>query len=105
MKNNNGARCPGCGKHCPMDNVRCKYGMKYFASQTAAAENETKHKWEKFVEKGGLIWRLMMLGRGTKKALKKKKHTEAQLMDRLTADDKEQLAGILDKLEGGSAAI
>jgi len=98
MKNNNGARCPGCGKHCPMDNVRCKYGMKYFASQTAAAENETKHKWEKFVEKGGLIWRLMMLGRGTKKALKKKKYTEEQMLGVLGDQDREVLSLILKKL-------
>ena len=104
MKNDR-ARCPGCGRHCPMDNVKCKYGMKYFADRNTAADNEAKHKWERFVEKDGLVWRLMMLGRCTKKALKKKKLTEAQLMERLTADDKEQLAGILDKLEGRSAAV
>lgn len=101
MKNDCG-RCPGCGKHCVMGKEGCKYGVKYFEKQQA---EDKECKWEKFVENGGLVWRLLMLGRNTKKALKKNRATEAQLMGTLTAEEKEQLSDILEKLESASMPV
>ena len=46
-----------------------------------------------------------MLGRNTKKALKKNRATEAQLMGTLTAEEKEQLSDILEKLESASMPV
>ncbi|MBQ4089491.1 MAG: hypothetical protein IJC56_06395 [Clostridia bacterium] len=101
MKNNNSGRCPGCGKHCPMANVKCKYGQRYFAKQAEQAGKnveEKKYKWEKLVERGGLAWSLLAAGKKMKKRLKKKELTEAQLMMRLTEEERDQLSGLLNKL-------
>jgi len=106
---NDGTRCPGCGKHCKLGQAGCGYGVKYFAKQnannTTAAKKDDRYEWERFVEKGGLMWRLLTLGRNTKRALKKKTATEAQLMGALTAEEKEQLSDILKKLESENAAV
>ena len=101
--------CPGCSRHCPMGQPRCKYGQKYFekrqkqqAEQALRAQEEHpsgRHcKWEKYIKEGGLTWKLLWAGKKSKKALRRKKKTEMQLMSALTETEKEQLGVLLDKI-------
>ena len=105
MKKEKQARCPGCGKHCVRDCVRCKYGKNYFARLDAKSagekgEKQKKRKWEKYVSEGGALWQLLNFGGGAKKALKGGKITEEKLLSALDAEQREQLSAILRKMEG-----
>ena len=94
--------CPGCGRHCTAENVRCKYGRSYFEKRNGEARNGTerrRYKWEGFVEQEGLLWKMLMLSARLKKALKSGDRTEAQLMDGLTGGEKELLADAIRKIE------
>ena len=109
MKKNHQTVCPGCGKHCPADAIRCKYGRAYFAQlasrETGAASSEGhsshhghKCKWEKDVAEGGLGWKFLSVGRGIKKALRSGTISEEHLLNVLSEAEKAQLSDILDKL-------
>lgn len=104
MKDGTQNRCPGCGKHCSMGSVRCKYGKKYFekalsAKQSACSGKEERGcKWEKHVEKDGLAWHLLHTARNVKHALKEQSAPEAALFSSLTEEERSALAGILKKI-------
>ena len=104
-----GCVCPGCSRHCPMGQLRCKYGQKYFEKRQKqqavqadctqkADEDRRRCKWEKHVKEGGLAWKLLWAGRVGKKTLRRKKKTEAQVLSALTEPEKEQLGVLLDKI-------
>ena len=99
--------CPGCSRHCRMDDVRCKYGRKYFekkrkghakADDEDVGENKKLRKWEKHVQRGGLIWRFLWVASLSKRALRKKQIAEERLLTALTEAEQEQLHRLLKKL-------
>ena len=100
--------CPGCHKHCKENAPRCKYGQSYFAKQKkkAAAKGiedgrpiPQKHcKWERYVEKEGPAWKMLMLSRKIKKDLCHQKITEEQLFSCLSDTEKQIFSYLLDKL-------
>lgn len=107
MKQNQKAVCPGCSRHCSMDNVRCKYGQKYFektcAQQAAASAGEKdkrgrRRKWEKHVEAGGTGWKLLWTAGCFKRALRSGKLTEAQMISGLNDEERAQLGLLLDRI-------
>lgn len=103
MKKKNENVCPGCSRHCPANAVRCKRGRAYFAEREAAGPEKRphgKHKWEKRVSEGGLLWQLICFSRSAKKALCGKEIAEAQLLDALSEPERNQLWEILEKLGG-----
>lgn len=97
--------CPGCGRHCTAENVRCKYGRSYFEKLSAAEPEEKvnrkhkKYKWERYVEDQGILRKLLMLSVQMKKALKSGRMTEEQLTGALTGEEKEWLAAAISKIE------
>ena len=94
--------CPGCGRHCTAENVRCKYGKSYFEKRSADAQKGTerrKYKWERYVEAEGLLRRLLLLSVQMKKALKSGAMTEAQLTGGLSEEEKAQLTAVISKIE------
>jgi len=106
--------CPGCSKHCPMASPRCKYGRAYFAKQTqkenikqtkntSNSPSRSSYKWEAYVTRGGPAWLMLLTLRNAKKALRKGRVTEAQLLRRLTDEDRLQLTALLQKLDCGDA--
>lgn len=102
MKHRHEPVCPGCGKHCPMSHPRCRYGRTYFARLNAPAPEHARprHKWEAFVTRDEPIWLLLDTARSLRKALKKERVTEAQLLDRLSDDEQLRLTALLRRLAG-----
>ena len=109
MKENTMPTCPGCKKHRAMGAAQCKYGQRYFSElerSIPSAERETDrgdrkdrtHKWEKNLERGGLVWNLVRTGRKARKALKRREISEKQLLDVLNEAERTELAEILEKL-------
>ena len=102
MGKKKGNVCPGCGRSCTAENVRCRYGKSYFEKQRAAtqavAERE-RYKWERYVVPEGFIWQLLMMSKRLKKALKNGSVTEEQLMDELNGGEKDLLAATISKVE------
>jgi len=98
--------CPGCGRHCTRDHIRCRRGREYFAEKHEAGAKRTpeekdlrkKRKWEKYVTEGGLAWKLIFVSRTARKALCREKITEEQLASVLDEQEKAALVRILDKL-------
>lgn len=93
--------CPGCGRHCSTENVRCKYGRNYFEKQRASEQNgmeRRKYKWERYVEKEGLLWKLLLLSAQMKKSLKSEVMTEEQLLSALTDSEQDALAAAIGKI-------
>jgi len=110
MKTREQGVCPGCSRHCTAENVRCKRGCAYFAKLEKDAHTgnkakqkhpEKKRKWEKDVAAGGLIWHLLSVSGGAKKALRRGYIREEQLLESLSEADREQLRCILKKLNRG----
>ena len=107
MKKQNIDVCPGCSRHCTRNEIRCKRGRAYFAEHSEAESKEIpmrrdshkKHKWEKHVCIGGLFWQLIFVSRKVKKALRREKIAEEQLMSVLDDQDRLQLSRILKKLD------
>ena len=112
MKENTGV-CPGCRKGCSADAPRCKYGKMYFAQNNRGQEHYPienrpayeapfeygkKRKWEKRVEREGLAWRFLMVGRGMKKMLLDGKIVEEDLFEDLNNSEKQALSVVLEKL-------
>ena len=93
--------CDGCKRHCPLNDVKCKYGRKLAAETACKKDKDTKprHKWEKNVEPGGLAWRFLAVSRGAKKAIAANRLTEAQLFEKLNAEEAETFAALLAKLD------
>ena len=99
-------RCPGCSRHCHQGNVRCKYGLKHFEKEEKKRKAEcivdTKHtklrKWEKHVQRGGLLWQFLWVGSLSKRALRKKQLDEVKLLAALDEQEQEQLHQLLKKL-------
>jgi len=87
--------CPGCKRRCTAEHPRCKYGQKYFASCCA---NEKKESLDKKTKKQSLARQFIKTARRMKKALKKKKYTEEQMLGVLGDQDREVLSLILKKL-------
>ena len=111
MKKEKQAHCPGCGKHCPMNSVRCKYGRNYFAKleakrkkaemvcgTQAEPEKRRRKKWEKHVCGGGPLWQLLHTAGGVKKALRSGGASEDELLKALDAPEREQLRSLLVKI-------
>lgn len=100
MKKEEPARCPGCGKHCPLSAPRCKYGRACAARLEAKTEkNSCKHKWEGHVAQDGVLWHLLHISRKMKKNLCHKRTTEAQLLSALSCVEQEYLLHVLKKLQ------
>lgn len=111
MKKPKQAVCPGCSRHCTADKVRCKHGRAYFAKliDHNAEENSDlqtglrrkhKHKWERDVEQGGVLWHMLCIGRRIKRALRRREITEPQLLNALSESEKTQFLEILRKMNG-----
>lgn len=102
MKKTNQNACPGCGRHCTIDHVRCKYGRQFFAKQTAALQGADhkphRRKWEKYTEAGGAAWQLLTVSRQVKKALVRGGITEQQLLAPLSPDEQQMLTSLLGRL-------
>lgn len=88
-----------------MGSVRCKYGRKYFEKMEKAeavsgqkSEDGPSYKWEKLVMQGGLAWKLLWVSSRGKKALRKGKITERELLAPLDEDEQERLKELLEKL-------
>ena len=103
MKNNGMPTCPGCGRHCSLAHPRCKYGRDYWEKiqrkEQEAPKEKSRFKWEGLVEKEGLIWQLFLVSRSMKKALRKKKVVEEDLLLRLNDQEQQQLSDLLKKLD------
>ncbi|MBQ7885318.1 MAG: hypothetical protein IJ313_00330 [Clostridia bacterium] len=74
------------------------------AEQTGCGQPEDngKHrrKWEKHVLQGGLTWKFLWMGSRIKKALRRKRLTEQDLLAALSGEEQARLAALLDKLSG-----
>lgn len=98
--------CPGCSRHCSLEQVRCKYGRNYVEKMKQAdaghyeQENIRHYKWEKFVARGGPVWKLLWVGSRSKKALRRKSLTEQALLSVLDDAEQAQLETLLDKISG-----
>lgn len=97
--------CPGCSRHCPLDHVRCKYGLRYIEklqSKQEAADNSARdrrrHKWEKHVCRGSALWHLLVCAGRAKRALRKKRITEAQALSALSPNEQDQLIALLGRI-------
>ena len=107
MKDKNCARCPGCSKCCPLSAPRCKYGRACMAKQLRAQKDKAnagdtkkkQHKWERHVQQGGPAWQLLQAAHCTKKALKKGRICESQLLAPLSDEDRLTLTALLSKLD------
>ena len=62
-------------------------------------QREKTGKWEGFVKREGLVWRMIRTSRSIKDALKEKHITEAEINEVLTDDDRRNLDSVLRKLE------
>ena len=107
MKNQKTDVCPGCSRHCTRDNPRCKRGRAYFAQLQDGEPRATavrkgsgkKRRWEKHVTEGGIAWQLIYVGRRAKKALRREEISEAQFINALDEQERDQLAQLLKKLD------
>ena len=57
-----------------------------------------KYKWERYVEKEGLLWKLLLLSTQMKKSLKSEVMTEEQLLSALTDSEQDALAAAIGKI-------
>ena len=104
MKDMNITHCDGCGKHCSVKSLGCGYGKRHYGNLAAAkktdiTKKEKTGKWEGFVKREGLVWRMIRTSRSIKDALKEKHITEAEINEALTDDDRRNLDSVLRKLE------
>ena len=100
MKKQKQTVCPGCSRHCTENSVRCKKGRAYFAGLSEkAAKGRHRCKWEKSVEAGGVLWKLLSSARRIKRALREEAIEEARLMEALSETERTQLTDILARLE------
>lgn len=98
MQNKSG-KCPGCGRHCPLDAPRCKYGIRYANKiKGEKVKEERRFKWEKYVASGGVVWKMLHVSRNAKKSLVRGVVTEEQLLAALTDSERRMLEEILEKL-------
>lgn len=111
MSKQKNAVCPGCSRHCRWDCVRCKYGQRYFEKEKLA---EIKHdsdvqghrkKWEKYVQRGGTLWKFLMVSARCKRALRKEGLTEQMMLRALDQDEQMQLNMLLEKLVRSCAKL
>ena len=108
MKKDKQNTCPGCSRHCPLSAPRCKYGRNYLAKiQKSEAKplkvKEKKYKWEKYAPKNGLAWKLLFAARKAKRALRDERIPEERLFAVLSAEERQSLNAILEKLMHQSA--
>lgn len=95
------SRCPGCSRRCKEGNVRCKYGRSYFEERKADSQKavkDRKYKWERYVETGSTVWKLLRLNAELKRAIKDGDLTEQQIMCRLTDEERQVFEGLLDRM-------
>ena len=112
MKHKHEPVCPGCGKGCPLSQPRCKYGRACFMKKaqkeqkkkSRARQPGPQYKWEAFVTRGGPAWLMLLTLRNAKKALRRGRVTEEQLLRRLTDEDRLRLTALLQKLDCGESA-
>lgn len=86
-------RCPQCGNHCPVDDLQCKKGRRFFGlndQKSDAAKHDKKHRRAG----NGLSKQLRRCGRFVKHA----ELEEDELFQALTDVEKTTLQVILDKL-------
>lgn len=101
----NTLRCPGCGKHCPAEKPRCKFGIRYFEKNAEKPESPALRKWERGLTPGGWLHSLIKVSRGLRKTLRKGNATEGELTSLLTGAEIAQLTNILEKLEKTAADV
>ena len=115
MKQDSCGHCPGCGKHCSLNQPRCKYGREYAAKiekkrqdamkQPAGAKagscdmKKHQYKWEKYVEKDSLAWKFLSVSCLAKKALRREQITQEQLFHQFSPLEMLQFSALLDKLQ------
>ena len=100
MKKQKQTVCPGCSRHCTENSIRCKKGRAYFAGLSEkAAKGRHGCKWEKSVEEGGVLWKLLFSARRIKRALREEAIGEAGLLEALSETERTQLTAILARLE------
>jgi len=104
MKDMNKAVCPGCGKHCPLTNVRCKYGRNYIeklekkaAARPSSAEAHG-HKWEKHAAPGSALHGFLSAASLAKRALRDEKLTAEAFEKALTPVELTALAALMEKI-------
>ena len=68
------------------------------AKEKRGQEKPKLHKWEKHVQRGGLIWRFLWVAGLCKRALRKEQMKEERLLAALTEEEREQLHQLLKKL-------
>lgn len=94
MKKHEIAVCPGCKRHCPLHDVRCKKGRAW----AEKIQSVQKHKWEKHVSPGGTLWQLLWTGRRVKKALRREEASEEMLLHNLSEAEQVQLCALLARI-------
>lgn len=100
MQKNCCKTCPGCRRHCTADHPHCKFGCKYFARCCESKDKKNhKYKWEKYTAPDGLARQLQFTAHKVKKALRKGRLTEDQLISALTFDERQLFAELLKKLK------
>ena len=111
MKKRNENVCPGCSRHCPMNDVRCKRGARYFAGigDMKMKSSDTKGdppgkltskkcKWERYVAEGNLLWQLLHISRHLKRLLRSG-IPEGRLLSVLNEEERDHLESILNKID------
>ncbi|MBP3645672.1 MAG: hypothetical protein J6K55_04525 [Clostridia bacterium] len=105
MKKSNIPTCPGCSRHCPACSVRCKYGRQYFQKHPVETKCDSKkHKWERYVTEGEMLWNLLAHGKKIKKALCHQQLTESALLSLLSEEEKAAVSSALQKLSAAAEA-
>ena len=88
--------CPGCKRHCSACNPKCGYGRKYFS---ACRKKQKRRKWEKYAERGGLVWQLLDVSKALKKALKQQKTSEEKFLNAISEQDRQLLSALLSAMK------
>ena len=103
MKNEKIPVCPGCKRHCPLSNVRCKYGRNYIEKMMTEDkkrhDHKHGHKWDKFVSEGSMLCSLLITARAVKHSLRDKTADEAKLTYGITEEEMSVFTAVLKKIE------
>lgn len=85
--------CPGCGRHCPADNLHCQRGKAYFGQEVG----ETRHNKGKEVNiKDRTVMLMLKCGHLLHHGLRKRAESE-DILYFLSEKEKNELASLLKK--------
>ena len=103
MKQEN--RCPGCGKHCPLNAPRCKYGRTYAEKIQKKKKDDAQRtapailkKWKKYLSADSVIYQLLISSKQIKQGLRQEELSEEKLLSRISPEEAKTLSVILSKL-------